>query len=159
MDESRTAFASQYPPYGFDIKMMKVRPLSGHSHPPSHLTHPTLPIARGLWIPQVVQIPNDPVSLQTPSVRTTDATAETVTTPLPTTATCLSPAFPRANSMAPLPVDLVAFCTLPHPSLSTPTPMKTWGHPPSSALTLVSPLLLSRPRPPSVPMPTPHTSA
>ena len=27
MDESQTSFASQYPPYGFDIEMMKVRSL------------------------------------------------------------------------------------------------------------------------------------
>jgi hypothetical protein len=26
MDDTQTAFAAQYPPYGFDLEMMKVRP-------------------------------------------------------------------------------------------------------------------------------------
>ena len=43
MDESQAAFASQYPSYGFDIEMMKVRALSRFTCI-LYLTHPVSPV-------------------------------------------------------------------------------------------------------------------
>ena len=152
MDESQTAFASQYPPYGFDIEMMKVRPVLQSPVPPSHPSG-----FRGLWIPQVVPIPKKPVGPRTPSAQPTEETVETLATPSPTTATGPSRACPRVNSTGLLPTDSVARYTLPHPSPSTLTP-ETVGCRPNSARTPVAPHSRSKCRHPSVPTPTPRIS-
>ena len=128
------------------------------THPPVtrvfHLTHLFSPVPRGLWIPQVVPIPKKPVGLQTPLVRQTEATAETLVMPLPTTVTGPSPASPRANSTAILQTVSEALYILPHPSPSTQTPAETLDYPPNSVRTPVSPLLPNRLRPPLAQTPT-----
>ena len=65
-------------PKGFTSKC----PLSGHIF---HRTHAVLRITRCPWVLQAVPIPQKPVCIQTPSVRTTETAAETLTTSSPAT--------------------------------------------------------------------------
>ena len=122
----------------------------------SHLAYPLLSVYRGLWIPQVVPIPKKLVGLPTLLVRPTEATVETLVTPSPTTAMDLSPACPKASSMALL-TDSEALCILLHPSLSTPTLAETPSYPLSLARIPV-PLSHSRLKLLSVPTRTLPTS-
>ena len=125
MDESQTAFASQYPSSGFDIERAKVRP-----SPVIHIIHFTHPGSSGSQRSvDTAGSPNPPKARRSPNSfgANNGDTIRSNRNALANYAMGLSLARLSLNSTTSPPTDPSVHCILPHASLSAPTPVETRG--------------------------------